>query len=317
MEKYESSKSNSPDYYFISIFYGLLMIVLISNIIAHYSSLNALTIGIILPIGISVITLAISFISYFFPQINISELFLNLFFYFSTGLILIFCDGNIFKLFYNNEDFESYMPSMLSLMILTLIGPKKLIRTRSLYLTTSFLLAILAFLLNLFGSQKTGISVFQFIILIINIIYNSQRCHGSKVSFSKSLFVRYREGKTSTGPKTVIEEIVDHIQSSSERMMDYYHMCDNEIKEKITQCINELSSAFKKLTTTKNIYETSIEALGKDMDIEDKQFIEQNFISTVSSAIMDAQPLKLFFFPSETPYGVDQIAGILKQISNE
>ena len=322
MEK-EASEVLTPslkiDYYFILAYYGLLAIVLISNIIAYQDSAKALMIGIILPLAILVITLSVSFMSYFHPQINISEELLSLSYYISTGLVLIFCDGNLFSLFFSNPMPDSYLPSMNSLMILSFIGPKKLVPNRRVYLLSSFFLAVLSFILNCFCSQKLPLSVFQFLILLLSIVSSSQMCHSAKVSFSKSVFMAYRQAQTSgSSPSTIFEEIVDHIQSSSEKLMDLYSMCDSEIRHRITESLNELTCAFRKLTTNINIYQANIEAMGKNMDSEDKQFIEQNFIARVSSSYQDTEEMNFVYLSnSESSYGVDQLTGILKQIGAE
>lgn len=318
-ENRQNSKIAKPpkaDYSFICIYYGLLITVLISNILAYYPDPHALLIGVILPLGTCVLTLGISFACFFIPQFNISEDVIHLCFYLVTGLILIFEDSNIFKLLFDSKMHYSYMPSMFALMLLIQFGPKKLVKNRRIYLTTSFFLAVLSFLLNIFGSQPRGLSVFQLIILLISILFNSQRCESVRISFSKSIFLAYNENKKIDAPKTVLEEVLELIQNTTEKMMEYYNQCDSEVREKVNEGVSDLRQAFKKLITNKNIYEADIEVIGKDMDIEQKQFIEENFYSS-EAVLSGKEGSRLIRMHSEVPYALDQITGILKQIGSE
>lgn len=319
MEKNNLQIAKGPkiDLYFIGIYYGLLVIVLISNIASYYSNTRALIIGVFLPVGAIMVTLLISFTLYYFPSIYISETFLYLFFYITTGLVLVLCDGNIFRLYFSDSITGSYLPSMHSLMILFVIGPYKLIKNLYLYLLTSFFLALIALVLNLYGEQRPGLSVFQFLILLLNVVFSCQRCQKSKTKLSRSIFVAYREEKNVDGPKSVLEEIVDHIQSVSEKIMDSYDLCDIEVRKKLLECVNELKGVFKTITTTSNIYETNIEVIGKDLDRDDKEFIEQNFIPRGSYMQVESEPIKVFKITKEPEHGFDQLSGILQQISLE
>jgi hypothetical protein len=302
------------DYYYVLVFYGLMVIVLIGNVLAYGSDLVALTVGVLLPVGIIVITLIVSFASYFYPLKVLSPANTSLAFYLFSGLALIFCDGNVFPLFFEYSG-DSYIPSMFSLLILTMIGPKKLIESRKLYLSVSFFLSVLSLILNLFGSQSHGLSIFQFFILLLSVIFSSQRCLSVKVDFGKTIFKKYQESRKGEAPTTPLEEVLDRVQSSSERLMESYNLCDNELRARLSESIQDLKHAFVKLTTTKNVYEANIEELGKDMDLDDKKFIQQNFI--VTEMVEKVENENKVAYKVEAQYCVDQLSGVLKQIGFE
>lgn len=303
------------DYSFILSFYGLLLIVTISNIFSYVSNDVLIIIGVSLPLGNSIATFCISVAVFYTPSVYLSEDFLNMFFYLSTGLSVIFADSHILTLLYSPGP-NPYLPSMLSLIFLSLLGPKKLVKDKKFYLLTSFFLSTLSFLLNLFGSQEIGLTILQYIILTICIIFSSQKCRSKGFTFSRSVFLAYKELNKTHATNTPLEEVLDSIQKTSEKIVEICNIADQEIKEKAKICLEELKEVFHVLATTKNIYEVDLQIIGKDLDMEDKKFIEQNFC-VQESVVKDSQSVKINHDVFEGMYGVDQLTGILKQIGHE
>ena len=304
------------DYSFILSFYGLLLIVTISNIFSYISDDVLLIIGVSLPLGNSIATFCISLAVFYTPSVHLSEDFLNLFFYLSTGLSVIFADSHVLSLFYSPGP-DPYLPSMLSLIFLSLLGPKKLVKDKTLYLSTSFFLATLSFLLNIFASQDRGLTIFQYVILTICIGFSSQKCRSKGFAFSRSVFLAYKELNKTQATNTPLEEVLDTIQKTSEKIVELCNIADQEIKEKAKIILEELKEVFHVLATTKNIYEADLQNIGKDMDIEDKKFIEQNFLAQEESVARNSHTLRLNNDIVEGMYGADKLTGILKQIGVE
>lgn len=311
-------KVNEIDYYFIGAYFGLILLIIVGNIAAYYPHINALTIGVILPLGALIINITVSFMSYYFPAACVSDKVQRFFFYEFTGLAIVLCDGNIFSIYFSDHISESYLPSMYSLMLLSFLGPKKLITNRKIYQISSISLAVFAFILNFYGAQQHGLSIFQFLLLLLSIFFSSRSCPSKKIYFSKSVFVRYRDAQKSSSHPTVFGVIVDSIQSSSEKMMDLCNSCDPDLRFLVSESLNELTSAFTKLTTHTNIYEANIEDVAENMDNEDKKFIEENYVARVSSSYNESEAGNfLILSNSDTAYGMDQLTGILKQIGIE
>lgn len=316
MEKTLSEESSPKvDFSFIWFFYGFLLVVTVANIVSYISDELLLIIGVSLPLGNSVATLAISLAVFYIPSVRLSEDFLNMFFYLTTGLSIIFADSNVLSAFSSSGP-DPYLPSMLSLIFLSLLGPKKLVKDKILYLLTSFFLSILSFLLNIFGSQDQGLTVFQFIILSMCIIFSSQKCRSKSFTFSRSVFLAYKEMNKTHATNTPLEEVLENIQKTSEKIAEICKISDDDIKRKADVCLNDLKGVFRTLATTKNIYEIDLQIMGKDMDVEDMKFIEQNFCAQ-GMEFNDLEAVKLKSETVDSMYGADQLSGILKQIGSE
>ena len=92
-----------------------------------------------------------------------------------------------------------------------------------------------------------------------------------------------------------------------------------ESNELITESIENLYHALKTINKSSNIYSPSLKSITKNMDIEDKIFIEQNTYNIPAFAISDQTPTKPININinNEFIYGISELSGILKQIGKE
>jgi hypothetical protein len=309
----ESLKPAKFDISFILAFYGLQIVVSISNIFAYLKNPLYLIIGVSLPLGNSLGTFGISLLVSHIPSVKLSEDALNLIFYLTTGLSLIFSDSNILNQFTSSSTPAS-LPSLISLIYLSLLGPRKLVKDKKIYLLSTFFLSTTSFLLNLFGSQRQDLTVFQFIILLKVFILSSSKCKSSSFTFSRSVFIAYDEQSKNSAKNTPLDEVLEKLEKITEKMGEILTSADNDLRGSAEFCLTALKRVFHQLATTKNIYEVNFSIMDK-LDTEEKKFIEQNFCQ------MEAEDkkgdYKIAVFQSETLYGADQLSGLLKQIGTE
>lgn len=78
-----------------------------------------------------------------------------------------------------------------------------------------------------------------------------------------------------------------------------------------TECLQKVLKIMQK---NQNIYSPTFEQITKNMDIEDKIFLQQNTFAS-NFEVSSCSPVKLTI--PDLKYGVDELAGILKQIGKE
>ena len=92
------------------------------------------------------------------------------------------------------------------------------------------------------------------------------------------------------------------------------HLKKSQQTESIIKSQDSLKKVLKILSKNQNIYSPNLKEITKNLDIEDKIFIEQN---TLPSKLKVSKSSPITAQPAELIYGVSELGGILKQIGKE
>lgn len=325
--------------------YYCLLSICLGNSLAYYSvhgqSDNFLFLSIILIIGSIMFSLAIMILEVRFSSERLRRLFINTIVYLFVGFSIIFADPNIFSvLVRGHKEAESYAPSFAFLGILAVIGIDNLVRNAKEFLEINIILGSITLVLNMFGAQEQGKSIFQFILFMLLIVYLAlnmktvnknyrlvpqPRQEVTVIMESPEPKIRTRNPEfrertdVNRNSNTTIEEIVSFIVKSIE-LLSEVDALDPKSVESIQKSTFMLSTILEMLRTSPNVYQTNINNITKNLDEQDKIYIEQTFTEVNKSSSVHAPPLSKSNHkdPSyNAGYGVPELMGILRQIGNE
>jgi hypothetical protein len=168
--------------------------------------------------------------------------------------------------------------------------------------STSFILTIIQS-----SNETSKLSViFHFFLLFI---YLSTGALYSKTVVSKTKPVQ-------TGPVTTgVEDILSNLDGILHKMQEIHE--NDENPNNFNKIISQLQLVNKALRQTPNIYSANMSSVLKDIDAQDKIFIEQ---ACFESYVSSRRTSKLDFpLPKdrETSYGMSELLGILKNIGKD
>lgn len=243
----------------------------------------------------------------------------SLFFY--SGLSFIISDLNIFPIVYEYHIGRSYLPGMDALIVHFLIWPKIIETKRSAYITLSLLLCILAFSLNIFGTQDFGVSLFQALLLLLVIYYGTIDFPNiTKIDresdYLPDSMLSDKENEPLNKPTTGFESIFSAINGAILVLLEAYESSEQKSRDFINQTITNLRKAINTLTKT-NIYSSSFDIVTKNMDEQDKIFISQTFFEKPAIKPHSLSSKGDFKEKLENTLGVSELLGILRQIGKE
>ena len=230
---------------------------------------------------------------------------------FSTGLCFIFEDPDVIRSFIKINSEPSFLPSLLTLILLALIfGKKNVFGVNSTF--ASLVLGILSFCLTVNNQQLTGRAVFLFISLIFTVIntFLSKRAVGRKVES-----VKLDEILEDSECDLEFEEITTKLQETTVFLQELLVTSDCS-SELIKQSILNLRIISKCLQKKSNIYSVKVNSVTKNMDEQDKIFIEESCFDKQfkSNEFPSRHMIKT---QSEGFYGVTELIGLLKSIGKD
>ncbi|CAG9310302.1 unnamed protein product [Blepharisma stoltei] len=326
--------------------YYCLLSVCLGNSLVYYSvynsSANFLFLSIILLIGSILFSLAIMIMEVRIGSSHMNKYMLNEMVYLFVGLSIVFSDPNIVEiLIQTDKHHESFVTSFMFLMILGVIAHKNLARKIRQFIEVNVLLGLITFILNMFGELQKGQTIFQFILFILLTFYlatelqsvesNSMKLAPDKSDESIMLHEHLEqrskslnETKDLTVPRsanTTIEEIVSSLVKSFD-LLSEVNSQDISVRESIQKSSQIILSALETLRTSSNVYSTNLKNITKNLDEQDKMFIEQSFIDANKSAgsMHSSPPVTKRSHKDPlytTEYGVPELMGILIQIGKD
>ena len=229
-------------------------------------------------------------------------IFINLTLYGICGLVFILSDLNIYSGF-SGASIHAVVPNIFYLIILAERGFLILKNYTRTLLLINISLAFLSFGLNLRGIQSTDSSVFQFFLLLSFLPYRSlSRKKKYKISDNHKLI----EDEECTPIENVMKMLSGALDEFEE--ISVCINCENYAKKSYTA----VESAVKILRNTPNIYRSNIEHITRNMNEQDKLFIEQSFSAqSIYSSMNDSDDVKENI---NAIYSVNDLSGVLKQI---
>ncbi|CAG9321059.1 unnamed protein product [Blepharisma stoltei] len=334
-------KQLSLKFYFC---YYCLLSICLGNSLAYYSiynsSTNFLFLSIILLIGSILFSLAIMILEVRIGSQVMKKYLINEMVYIFVGLSIIFSDPNVFVVLVQIDDKnDSFATSFAFLAILGVIAHKNLIKKIRQFVEVNAFLGIIAFILNMFGQMNQGTTIFQFILFMLLIFYLATELQSisqdMKLAPDKSdasLMIHEnveRKGRRSLSDQrqkieskhanTTIEEIVASLVKSFDLLSEVQSQ-DTAMQEKVQASADIILKSLETLRSSPNIYSTNLNNIVKNLDEQDKMFIEQTFIDASKSGSIHCQPLAKRNRKDPlytTGYGVPELMGILRQIGNE
>lgn len=246
-------------------------------------------------IGSSVLLLPSCYLAYKSPKkVTIMVL------YCLFNLHLIFTDS---KVYVASHHFASV--SCLELIILS-VSVFSTITEKFLYLTGSLANAVLGFALLLRTQETVSKLIIElFLVFLMTFFWFF---HKSCQTFPSS--------KANESALTPLEDILELVKSTFNKLASISDNC-GICKIYLDSANDSLLNVYHKLMTSKNIYSTQLEKITKNMDDEDKVFIEQNAHDSVSiQSFMGELPLTRRT-RSESAIQVSKLGGILKNLGKE
>ena len=225
---------------------------------------------------------------------------------FLTGVSLLIIDPQILG-FVTQKSYDSCISSLQTLVLLTALGYNY--SERSVRFPCFVCgLAVTSLVLSLFTRSDTGKVVFEFLLLVAFILSGTIYLH-----YSRSL--RINTVVQDTPVFSGVEEIIHNIDKVLGSLIDINE--NSESKKSLPEIITKLRLINIGIRKTPNIYTTKISSFTKDMDEEDKLFIEQACFEsyTLSNGVSPKHIDEKHSF--DLNYGVSELIGLLKGIGNE
>ena len=300
-------KENNHKFY---LRYYLLLVVVFPNSLVYYSLNPESSSVLLISICFLLFLIIYSMLTIICPQ-NANYGSINFFFSFHaliilTGVCIILLDPSILKII-TGETNESYLSCLQSLILLSALGYKYTEYSWKFPLLI-IVLGSISLGLSLIVRKDTGKVYFEYIVLIAFILSGS-------MYLSKSPIVKAEKTNIATQNFNGVEEITNHIDKLLENIIEVNEKPST--KDCLTNIINQLKEVNQKIRQSPNIYTAQIGAITKNMDEQDKLFIEQAcFESHTQSMVFSPKPLENIK-EYELNYGISELAGVLKNIGSE
>ena len=223
-------------------------------------------------------------------------------FYSLTCVYIIITDPTVYSTFLTIE--KGALSSLEFLIPLSVIFSKLL--KKELYLFVSVLLGFTSLGLLIYSSHPVYKVVFEFLILAVLTFYNF-------FSFSSKAASKVLQDNNFITP---LEEILTSLQETMNYLNKHIESC-GVCEETIESSVYNISSVVLKLQTCKNIYSPRLEKITKNMDHEDKVFIEQNAHDSSPFRSFDGEVRKERRSTSDSQLHITKLGGLLKKIGKE
>lgn len=290
--------------------YYMLLLIAFSNNLLYFCLNSEASVFLLVSIGLVLFLFMFSLLVNIFRQsIEVSLLktifncpvLLSL-----TGICLLFIDPDIMK-YLTHEHYNSYLSSLQTLLLLAALGFKYSQYSLKFPIYV-ILLGVISLGLTFLHTENRERNIYEFSILLVFV-------------FSGSIYVKYSyikpekvdtEGEKNTG----VEEIANTLDKILENIIEINENHDS--KKTLSDVITQLKQVNNKIRTCPNIYSAQLNAVTKDMDEQDKKFIEQAcFDSYTVSNAQSPRPLFPFTKDHDVNYGVSELMGVLKNVGRE
>lgn len=318
--KFTVTSFNCLDKKFYLIYFSILIYVFVNSIrsFVEYNSIKFLVVGIILSTVVALTSLI------FILNEQRSSLSLKirfrfyLGFYSATGLVIVISDPQVLGFF--SRDSSNYDSSCVLLLFpFTLTGASYLVKSRQIYYFTSYSILILAFI---FSWQNTKIfaQIITYLLLTVYIytlgieIKEYNEVENLKIQDEISSF-RIKN------PNTPFEEIIAEIHDGIEKILDVSKSTTPTIQLIYKKIIALLKNILTKIQKSDNIYQPRLDMVTKNMDEDDKKYIEEecfdNLEIYVNKAKRRESEQKNVIQVRMVEYGMSELSGFLRQIGKE
>lgn len=314
--------SNLPDLdkRFFILYYSILVFIC-ANSIGSYRNRRTNSIILIIGLSLSVFTSVLSITMIVIEMNHIlkkkfkDRIYTTL--YTITGLVIIITDPQVLSLL-SQTNLSSSSSSIFLLFPYFLLGSRYLIKSRLLYFLISYMVLVACFILTWSMSS----------ILLHILSYSLLSIYTFSLSSDIKEFTEVYDGIASeevssfkiSSPNTPLEEILSEIHEGIEKIMNISKTTPPTIQKIYHKLIKLLKSIMDKIQKTDNIYQPRIELVTKNMDEEDKIYIEQECFEKISleaNRFKRRQSEQKIIQRKPFEYGVSELSGFLRQIGKE
>lgn len=306
-DSFQTSKDN------MTYFQTLLVVLLaFSNNLAYYllnSAVEILVIGIVLSFFI-IILLLIHYITHLLAKKSYFPIFFPIF-YFLAGLCFVFEDPDVIRMFLRVSSEPSYMPGLLTLIFFSITVKEKQ-RVAGTLVYIKLALGTLSFCLVVSQTHLRGRSIYLFIILLIllirdlsNSIVNRKRVHSLK----------YEEIPIEANSDLDFEEITYKLQITIQHLTDTF-INSETLYSNIRKSVINIKQVAESLQKKSNIYSVKVKNVTKDLDEQDKVFIEESCFGNQMKQNFN-ENTHMIKIQTEYPSEVNKLSGLLKNIGRD
>jgi 3'5'-cyclic nucleotide phosphodiesterase len=263
---------------FYIMYYSILAFIF-SNSIGFYlvidESIPVLILGIVTSIFITLVSILIFIREKNRLLSNEAIISMCLVLYMATGFAIIITDPQVVVLISGTVN-STHNLNFLLLMCLYTIGSKYMIKIKSVFFLTSYSMIVTAFTLGCFGVESMFQHVLKFIIILIFIYFLSIEIKDYRDIYNIIITEDCSEFKMEN-PNTPMEEILIEIHDGIQKIMDVSKITTPNIQKMYTKIVKLLKKITAKIQNSKNIYLPNLELVTKNMDEDDKLYIQQEF----------------------------------------
>jgi hypothetical protein len=290
---------------------ALLIMLSFSNNLVYYILHNdspVLIIGIVLSFVI-VILLMFNFITDHLHSSNCHTIIFPLV-YFLIGLCLVFEDPDIIRVFYHVQG-HSYMPSLLSLLLFSTTVNHSATGNLNL-LFASFVLGILAFCLLIIADTDRGSAVYHFLSLLLILVATLRKF---LIKRKKVAVLRISESPVEQDYNLEFEDLTAKLADTAEYLTEILRKPET-LQDLAVKSLGNIRVISMCLQKKHNIYTPQANNITKNMDEQDKIFIQESCFESVFNSKTNIEH-KVVKIASEQCYGVTELSGLLKNISKD
>ncbi|OMJ70148.1 hypothetical protein SteCoe_31946 [Stentor coeruleus] len=298
------------------IMYYCLLLYLLGHSLAFYHNYGhpkVLVVGMVLEFVLLIISLSIILANHHYEsndkvlQISFMSLYLI------TGLTIIFTEPSVI-LFLTESIKSNFLHGYFTLSIYITLGSKSIFARRIwLFICSYIVLALYSAFCFVKSNDKPEI-VISAVLLGIEVYYKA----GEIKCLSKNYKIVITEQEQILGyndeAKTPLDEIIFELKQAIEKFEKLAQSSGSKMKVPSKEIKYLLEGVLKKLQAN-NIYSSRLDLVTKNMDIENKLYIEQEFFESHGSSVLsppdNIQPKNVI------EYSMIELLGILKPIGLE
>ena len=299
---------------FFVLYFGFLLYIISKNFIFYYFNRDeklVMIIGTALVISVLLISMALIVISHLFTTQGTLKRLIHLFIYIITGLMITFTESSHIKYLESNQLSETSL-SHLPMSIYLILGSKPFITSRNLYyISTSITLSLFSILSILSSSSKLE-KIFSSILLFALVYYKSSDLKSNSLYY-KIMITEQDNPYIKSELTTPLDEILSNTRSCIKKLLKISKLASPKLFKTYENMRKKLEFITKNLQSS-NIYSPRLDLMTRNMDLENRLFIEQEFFDSHASSMFNSEHIS----PQKMPeYSLAELQGVLSHIGSE
>ncbi|OMJ83761.1 hypothetical protein SteCoe_15239 [Stentor coeruleus] len=298
------------------IMYYSLLLYLLGHSLAFYNNngqSKILIVGMVLEFTLLVLSLLIFLVSFHCILSNSGLRISFILLYLITGLFIIFSEPEIL-VFIDSSVKNPFFHSFFTLSMYINLGSRVFFAKRFWFYVCSYIIIALHTAICFVASDDKPEIAISSVLLCVQVHFKA----GDIKKLSKNYKIILTETEQLVSPyeeaKTPLDEIIIEIK----QIMEKFNAVSKEFSPYVKTTYKEIKNIFEdilKKLQSNNIYSPRLDLVTKNMDLENKIFIEQEFFESKASSLLS--PPDHIHPKSVIEYSISELLGILKPIGNE